>query len=99
MVSFKENRLRHIFRRAEGHFAEDTPVNRARLRDTVVTEHLLGTDRYGNMWYARRLPDGRQIWVSLRDGVILNGGVNKKAHVFSRIAGLTEETPGGRSHK
>lgn len=70
----------HIFRNAPGHLAEDTPENRALLRDTVRSENFAGSRGPGGSisLYRELLPDGRQVWVEVRNGVeITNGGVNR----------------------
>jgi hypothetical protein len=38
--------------------------------------HRIGIDRFGNTWSTMILPVGSQVWVSVRNGVIHNGGVN-----------------------
>jgi hypothetical protein len=84
-----ESQLRHIFRDAPGHLA-DTPANRALLQniaDDATT--TLGTDRFGNVWSARTLEDGTQVWVQVRNGIIQNGGVNPMPRVFNPKTGLS----------
>jgi len=57
-----ESCLGHIFRDAPGHL-RDTVANRRLLQE--VAEDVgttLGTDKYGNIWSARLLPDGTQAW-------------------------------------
>lgn len=76
-VTIDEDRARHIFRSAEGHFAEDNAANRQALMDAVGRqENFLGTDRFGNAWWVEQRADGTQVWVQLRDRRIMNGGVN-----------------------
>jgi hypothetical protein len=76
-VTIDENRVRHIFRDAEGHFAEDTPENRRALISAVGNpENFLGTDRFGNEWWVERQNDGTQVWAQVREGRIMNGGIN-----------------------
>ena len=84
-----ESQLQHIFREAPDHLA-DTPANRALLQnvaDDAAT--TLGTDRFGNVWSARTLEDGTQVWVQVRNGVIQNGGVNPTPRVFNPKTGLS----------
>ncbi len=76
-ITFDERRAPHIFRRALGHFHEDTPINRRLLLDVANRpENLHGTDRFGTDWFMETRGDGSQIWVHVRDGKITNGGVN-----------------------
>jgi hypothetical protein len=73
-----ESRVGHIFRDAEGHFREDSDVNRQILIDVASKRtNFLGTDRAGNAWYAETLTDGiAQVWVRVRHDKVVNGGVN-----------------------
>jgi RHS repeat-associated protein len=76
-VAFREN-VAHIFRNAPGHLAEDTEANRALLQSAVTPENAVGTRAGGAITvYRQLLPDGRQVWVQVRNGhEITNGGVN-----------------------
>jgi len=60
----------HIFRNATGHLAEDTAENRALLQGAVKPENLVGTRGPGGSISVSRelLPDGRQVWVEVRNG-------------------------------
>jgi hypothetical protein len=67
----------HIFRDAPGHLPDDTPANRALLQGAVRPQNLVGTNQWGISTYRETLPDGRQVWVEVRNGTtITNGGVN-----------------------
>ncbi|MDY7095737.1 MAG: RHS repeat-associated core domain-containing protein [Acidobacteriota bacterium] len=85
----RPGQVQHIFRDAPGHLA-DTPASRKLLQgiaDDVST--TLGTDRFGNVWSARTLDDGTQMWVQTRNGVIQNGGLNQMPRVFNPETGLS----------
>jgi hypothetical protein len=77
-ITIDEDGVDHIVRDAEGHFREDTDVNRRLLIDTASKRtNFLGVDSVGNEWYAETLADGRQVWARVRDGKIVNGGINR----------------------
>ena len=82
-VLIDERRIAHIFRQAEGHLPHDTPESRQLLL-SVANEpgDVVGTDRYGNVWSARVLPDGRQAWVQVRGNRITNGSINARPRFF-----------------
>jgi hypothetical protein len=84
----KPGQIQHIFRDAPGHLA-DTPANRTLLQGVANdASTTLGTDRFGNVWSARTLDDGTQVWVQARNGVIQNGGLNQAPRVFNPENGL-----------
>ena len=68
----------------------DTPENR-RLLEMLVSNrgNQLGTDMYGNEWYAEMLPDGRQVWAKVRNGEIKYGGIRKTPKSFDPKKGLS----------
>lgn len=69
----------HVFRDAPGHLARDTVANRSLLQGAVRPKNLVGTRGPGGSIsvYREVLPDGRQVWVEVRNGAeITNGGVN-----------------------
>jgi len=79
-LTIDETKLGHIFRDAEGHFREDTDANRRLLIEVASRrENFLGTDRAGNDWYAENRSGGTQIWVRVRGGKIVNGGLNQRS--------------------
>jgi len=84
----RDSELRHIFSDRSGHI-EDTPENRellVRLANDVTAR--LESDQHGNIWAARPLPDGRQVWVWFRGEKIVNGGINETARAFHPKTGL-----------
>jgi filamentous hemagglutinin len=82
-ITIDESRLGHIFREAQGHFREDNAVNRQTLIDVANRPaNLLGTDHFGNAWFAETRADGTQIWAQVRDGKITNGGLNLTPRIF-----------------
>ena len=83
-----ESELGPIFRQSEGHIA-DTLQNRSLIL-AVANDPLsrLESDRYGNLWAARLLPDGRQVWVRMRGETIINAGINIVPRNFDSRTGL-----------
>ncbi len=83
-------RLAHIFRNAPGHFAQATRAN-IRLLESVTRSqrNFLGRDRFGNGWYARLNSNGTQTWVQVRNGRIVNGGINQTPRTFNPRSGLS----------
>ena len=39
-------------------------------------KNFIGADSVGNEWYAENLAHGTQVWVRVRGGKIVNGGIN-----------------------
>lgn len=71
-----EKRIEHIFRAAKGHLP-DTIANRALLENVANDSRCyVGADSHGNRRFAKALTDGREVWVVVREGVIVNGGAN-----------------------
>jgi filamentous hemagglutinin len=68
------SQLKHIFRKK--HNLEDTPENRTQLLSIGSSENYLGFDKDGNSWFARDIGNGKQMWVSIREGIVQNGGIN-----------------------
>ena len=88
-IKIFEKNSKHIFRNASGHLS-DTPENRQLLLDLVSdSKNFLGVDKHGNHWFARTLPNGSQVWASVRDNCIRNGGINKVIKNFNSETGLS----------
>lgn len=83
-----ENRVKKIFGTREGHIP-DTPQNRNMVRSLANDPGAcLGTDNFGNAWMGKQMPDGTQLWLQTRGGIIWNAGVNKVPAVYNPRAGL-----------
>ena len=80
--------LKHIFRNEEGHLT-DTPENRRLIEELAndIGTHA-GKDIQGNDWNIRYLEDGSQLWVTSKDGMIQNGGLNRPPRPWNEFTGL-----------
>ena len=79
--------LKHIFRDSEGHLS-DNYINRKLLEDLTSDEaNYLGEDNFGKKWYSKHISRG-QLWASVYNGTISNGGINKKAIDYTPKRGL-----------
>lgn len=68
----------------------DTSENRERFESLISRpENYLGNDQYGTDWYACLLPDGRQLWATVRNGHFRYGGVREEPKAFDPIHGLS----------
>ena len=89
-ITIDERRVKHIFRRADGHLPDDTPENRGLLLSVANNpRNRLGEDRFGVVWAEQTMPDGSQVWVQIRTGQIINGGLNPKRRNFDLASGLS----------
>ena len=71
------NRLHHIFRPRPSGTLADTPANRELLTKVASDPDThVGTDIHGNRWHYNFDRKGNQIWVTVKNGVIQNGGLN-----------------------
>jgi RHS repeat-associated protein len=78
LTPFLESNLAHIFREAPGHLANDTLENRLLLQNAVNPDNYVSTNPVsGAATYRELLPNGAQVWVTVRSGAITNGGVNQ----------------------
>jgi hypothetical protein len=76
-ITIDDKRTDHIFRNEEGHFKNDTPANRALIEEAANNRNAFqGTDVFGNDRYAQMNQNGTQTWAIVRDGKIINGGIN-----------------------
>lgn len=91
-----DSQLKHIFRKARGHL-EDSPQNRQKILELANDPKCYGgKDRRGLDWHYRILDDGSQLWVTTRNGIIQDGGVNNPPHSWDERAGLSYNIFGDR---
>ncbi len=91
------SQIKHIFRKKENHFP-DTPENRELLEQLANDESkYVGTDAKGVRWYVQQNPDGSQLWVTVRDEIIQNGGLNPAPRSWDNETGLN--TPRSKGEK
>jgi filamentous hemagglutinin len=89
-----EKKASHIFRNAEGHFHPDTPFHRQLLIETVLdSSNYIGTDKWNNDWYSQILSDQTQVWVQVRKGKIINGGLNPTPRPWNTVTGFSRPLP------
>lgn len=81
--------LKHIFAKRSGHLT-DTPKNQSTLSRIANDKTLYkGTDKWGKDWYVEPLGNGGQHWVSVKDGVIQDGGYNRTPKNWTPSTGLS----------
>ncbi len=51
--------------------------------------YYIGTDERGIEWSRKILEDGTELWVSSRNGIIQNGGINNPPHMWNERTGLS----------
>ena len=74
---------------AEGHL-EDSPENRQLLQDLANDmKHHVGKDIHGKDRHYKEFEDGSQLWVSVRNGVIQDGGLNRPPRFWDEMTGLS----------
>ena len=70
-----ESQIKHIMRDEKGHLVDNVP-NRALLISLSNDKSaFLGKDKNGVEWYSKMI-GSKQLWVSVRNDIIQNGGLN-----------------------
>jgi len=89
IVKISKDDAPHIFGNRSGHLS-DTPANRKLLIDLASKkENFLGIDSYGTAWYGKILKDGKQLWATVRNNFLRNGGINNIPREFNPTTGLS----------
>ncbi|MVB10497.1 hypothetical protein CAFE_11870 [Caprobacter fermentans] len=93
------SQLKHVFRNKKGHLS-DTEANRALLTSVANDKgNYKGTDQNGCRWYSQLQSDGSQVWVRTRNGIIINGGVNRPPKTWDPNIGYNSPVkPGGKNY-
>lgn len=82
-ISDNPNDQRHIFRELRGHFPKDTLEARRLIEEVANNKNnYKGTSMHGVDIYLSELPDGTQIWSQVKNGRIINAGIN---NVFAQF--------------
>jgi len=80
--------MKHIFRNETNHF-KDTEENRKLVTEIANDwRNLKGKDDRGVAWYSRQEENGKQAWVSTRNGEVQNAGINSIKRIFNKRTGL-----------
>lgn len=83
-----ESQLNHIFGNRPGHLPNTLQNQQMILRVANNNENYIGTDKYGNNWYAQIQSDGSQIWARVNGDVINNAGKNETPRIWNGESGL-----------
>lgn len=76
-----ESQIKHILRDDKGHLV-DNIQNRSLLISLSEDKNaFLGKDKFGNEWYSKTIGT-KQLWVTVKNGIIQNGGLNEKEYPY-----------------
>lgn len=91
-AEFPKNKaqLKHILRDDEGHLVDNIENRTLLLSVSWDKKNYLGKDEHGVEWYAKNI-GGKQVWVTVKNDVIQNGGINDKPIEFTPNAGLKKK--------
>jgi len=62
----------------------------------IAQSNKLMIESNGNEWYAKTQSDGTQVWAQVRNGNIIDGGLNKTSKLFNSETGLKLNLNGGK---
>ena len=92
-IKIDEKNAKHIFRKSDGHFSDDSPLNRKLLEGLVNDKkNYCGPDKHGNSIYGKTLSNGKQLWAHLRNGKITHGGINESPIPYNPITEFSAQT-------
>lgn len=78
--SNEKSKNMHIFRKARGHFEKDSKDNRALILSAVTEENYVGKDRFNKEYFYKTINvgkySGQQVWVYVRNCIIVDAGIN-----------------------
>lgn len=88
-IEFFKNSLPHIFKNKTGHVL-DTPEHRELfIKIASDLKNFRVVDKRGNHWYEKILPNGKQVWVIVRDNFIRDAGINEVPKIIDDSTGLS----------
>jgi len=85
LIPFAEDKLSHIFRAENGHFAVETAEARELIQTTAAEAHRLGLASHGYQVYQRILDSGAQIWAFVWKGKNFEAGINQVPETAERL--------------
>lgn len=83
------SQINHIFRDDDGHL--EFSEKNVKLLSNLINNNkyeVSSTDKYGKIWYYKNNSDGTQLWGSVYNNKLSNGGVNQKPRTFNNKTGL-----------
>ena len=82
-----ESQIKHIMRDGKGHLI-DNAANRSLLISLSNDKSaFLGKDKNGVEWYSKMV-GSKQLWVSVKNNIIQNGGINDSKVTYKPGEGL-----------
>ena len=91
----KPSQLEHMFKEREGHLKNTQQNKEIIIRMANNKEFYLGKSKneYTELeWYAQILDNGKQLWASVRNGIIQDCGINNTPRPFEEETGLCRNT-------
>jgi hypothetical protein len=95
-ISKEKNTRNHILNSNPGHLP-DTPEN-VQLIENVANDPscFINKDQWGNVWHAKTLKDGSQVWVRINNNQIKSAGLNNIPRLYDPITGFCKNPNQGK---
>ena len=88
LPKIKDETEEYLFVTNEG-YVLNTPENKQLFLNLVSDrKNWIEGDAWGDYWYVKVMRDGKQIWATVRDNVIQNGGINNSPKGWNPVRGL-----------